>query len=213
MREYVSAITRHFAPEGPIKDTLDERITSLHMKYLAGIAPAVSEQTLVSALNRLASQMKLPEYGKTSPLEFRLFRIAVLRSLPQLNPTALTRPDQTITPDGKLVKTVSFKMSPPEVAYLVGLLQLQKRINPSFQVTEAELQQRYAEYHNGLAGGATSGSGESFAMKHEIGSSTGQPNPERVGVVDSALQSFWKDSTPTRMVDLLNTFSKELGYE
>jgi hypothetical protein len=215
VRSYIAAITQPFVPEGPVKETLDERVTTLHMRYLAGEAPAVSEGTLVSALNHLASKMALPQYGRTSPLEFRLFRMAVLRMLPQLNPTAQTQPDETTTADGKLTKAVSSKMTPAEVTYLVGLLQLQKRVNPSFQVTEAELQQQYAAYHNATARRGNQNSAQSGAPTQSISEhpQMGNIDPARMGVVDVALQSFWNRSTPAEMSSLLDSFAKELGYE
>ncbi len=213
VRQYVSTVTDAFLPHGPIKDLIDDRITTLHLKHLAATLSSVSEDTLVTALNRLADKIGLPEYGKTNPIEFRLFRVRMLQLMPELNSAALTKPDEFMGASGQSQERLSSTMQPVEITYLICSLALQKRVNPDFQMTELEMRQRYDAHRRNYSTGKepieTNNSntiGDHRALHASF-------DPERGKTINAAMASFAsKTASVENFNSILNSFLGEIGY-
>lgn len=213
VKAHVSTLTSGYITPGVAKDLVDARIADLQLRHLRGELPKISEAAVVRALNHLADRIGLPEYGKTNPLEFRLFRMSTLRVIPELNPKALTEPDEFDTEKGKHIKSVSSKMTPVEVAFLICSLTLQKSLNSQFQQTEGELQRQFTDYEtNQMAHKSSGDKSETAPKKREIKSLMG--DTERAGKIQLALHSFAAQASRMEDVEaIIDSFVKEVGYE
>ena len=213
VQKYVSTIMGAFISEGPLKEVIDNRLAKLQLQYMAGDLPPVDESTLVKALNHIGDQIGLPDYGKTSPLEFRLLRVSVLQNIPELNSKVFVETEQHTTVGGKLVKTISSAMTPAEIAYLVCSLTIQKRFNPHYQQTEAELKRKFAVYQQKQAAVETAKQVQHDSPDaHVIGEIA--HDSERAITIETKIRSFIKKTSSTgELTNMLDSFLKEIGYE
>jgi len=202
---YSRAIVDSVVPDGPVKDSIRSRLTELQHCHRQGLIQPVTEEKLVKAVNKLADQMGMPEYGKTSTLELRLLRVEVSRVMPEITEEAFQNPDHWVGPNNKEMATMSTKMTPAEITYLLGLLIRQKLLNPSFQLTEAELRTRYTKAKQ-TSKPINASSGPHTFLSIEL-SDKGKNIRNSLGVYSQRFTSI------DRANEEISAFAKELGYD
>jgi hypothetical protein len=132
----------HFAL---MEDVLLEAINIVRQKFAAaeqgywkGQHRAVREQDIVAAVNGVAAELNLPEYAKTSQAQIRHLRMGMrLRMNPRFMGLRLVKAPQ---PGEKA--TLLDEMSPLQAYHLVLSLIDQKFVEPFYQLSPEEWEQR-----------------------------------------------------------------------
>lgn len=115
---------------------LDGRISQAEVRYQRGELPPIHEADIVRALNNLVSSFGAPAWAKTTQAEVRSLRMHLLTIYPALY--ANQRPSDS---KGR-PSAVADEMSPLEASGVALALLFQKRVNPDYQLTAEENEQK-----------------------------------------------------------------------
>lgn len=139
VRRLAEAVTANLESIPSQRALLVGRLTDLQLRSFAGEV-AFDEGKLVASLNAIADRIGMPDYGRTSALEFHVLRLFLLGYLPEINPAAAALLRQARDGDDP-ASTVLPSMQPMEAAWTVSVLCYQKRMNPDYQKTAKEFEQ------------------------------------------------------------------------
>jgi hypothetical protein len=114
-----------WANRGEVRNRLAERMTRAELSYRNGQHPTIREENVVNAINSLVSRAGGPEYSRTSLMQVRYLRTALMVRAPNLVAVGAPRSSG----DKELPRT----MSPIEATYVTLSLIHQKLYNPKFQ--------------------------------------------------------------------------------
>lgn len=121
--------------EGVLKD----RLTQAEVDHLRGIRPGVKEADVATVVNMMAERLHLPEYAKTSAKQVRTLRMSLTLASPAFMGRGMTEAN------GKFSDSINPEMSPLQASHLTAVLLDQKFMDPDYQVTPAEWDEKFHE--------------------------------------------------------------------
>jgi hypothetical protein len=121
----------HQIPSGVVS-LLKTRAELAETKYLQQMNPGVREEDIVTAVNEIASALRLPDHARTTRSQIREIRIRALATYPHLMGRHLGRKDAS----GRL--SLSESLSPLQATHLLLCLVDVKFTLPQYQLTPAE---------------------------------------------------------------------------
>jgi hypothetical protein len=129
--------------QGFTSTAVAERVARAEVRFRQGQSSGIHEAKIVRTVNGLARRFSLPAYVKTSPYEVKRLRLGLLPNFPQI----ITQKNQGMQPvfaGGQ----IDSQMSPAEAIFVLAMMLQQKLANPEYQLTHAELVNRWAETHS-----------------------------------------------------------------
>jgi hypothetical protein len=123
---------------------IKSRIIRSELKYRNNQREGVSETNIAVVINNLAAQFNAPEYAKTNELEVRELRVTAARIMPNFVGRYRANEEDRV---GSVNTEINPKMSPIESVFTVGVLIVQKRTSPYYQMSNAEKQADWVNLH------------------------------------------------------------------
>jgi len=158
-------------PEITSSDEVKTRIVRAEAAFRARTQPPITEGTIVSSINKLAAKYGMPDYVRTNAEEVRLQHFRLMTIFPNMMAKAPGKNREGENPHLGL----HTQLSPLEAVTLTSVLLRQKVLNPEFQQTTEEKEQK-RELPTGRANEVVS----RFAL-------SGRTNPSQIGSDVSAL--------------------------
>lgn len=140
MADAVFAIPHHGLIQqipAEVSSFVREKFAAYEEAYWKGQHTGIREQDIVTALNGVVAQLNLPEYAKTSQSQIRYLRMWTLQENPRFMGLKMAKGSPTGEPTA-----ISDTMSPLQAYHLTLTLVDQKFVEPFYQVTPAEWENR-----------------------------------------------------------------------
>lgn len=112
---------------GPLEQVLESRLARSETAYRNGVGPGVTESQVLELMNSLAETLRLPDYAKTTPLQIRELRMALLTQSPHFMGTGMVREGM------RTGESINEEMSPLQAMHLFSFMVDQKILNPEYQ--------------------------------------------------------------------------------
>jgi hypothetical protein len=119
-----------------------DRLIASEMDFQRGGQSTVTEENVVTVVNKLARKFDAPAYAYTTQSEVRRLRVKMLTTSPNL----IGRNGHPHSPAGDF--GLSNQLNPVEAFHVTATLLYQKVYNPDFQLSHAELVQNWADLHD-----------------------------------------------------------------
>jgi hypothetical protein len=112
---------------GPLEQVIQIRLARSETAYRNRVGPGVTESQVLDLMNSLAETLRLPDYAKTTPLQIRVLRMALLTQSPHFMGSGMVREGM------RTGESINEEMSPLQAMHLFSFMVDQKILNPEYQ--------------------------------------------------------------------------------
>jgi hypothetical protein len=116
----------------PLEQVIESRLAISETAYRNGVGPGVTESQMVDLMNSLAETLRLPDYAKTTPLQIRVLRMALLTQSPHFMGSGMVREGM------RTGESINQEMSPLQAMHLFSFMVDQKILNPEYQDPDSD---------------------------------------------------------------------------
>ena len=138
-----------------VASSLQTRLSRAESSYRNGLSAGVSETALLTLMNGLASELKLPEYAQVTPSQLRVLRMQLALQSPAMMAAGL------VTQNMRVGEAISPSMSPLQATHIFLVMLDQKVSNPDYQDKSinlsSKMQQQRMAFEKAKQSGATGG--------------------------------------------------------